>query len=192
MPLSFVLISVVMGVSGMVSAAANEGAFPQLIPVAVQPPTALGPLGATLPFTLDIDDQPVRGILEVPELTYEMAPIEYRAGSEPSGAVKQPGLHKYSIVSFKRLAFTDDFFSNWSKAIFQARSYEQHYRSITYNYPTNEREEAESHKLTKCLMQRYKPYIPYKAAGSEVAMEEVTIRCEELGLDLEELDRRER
>ncbi|NRA31042.1 MAG: phage tail protein [Parvularculaceae bacterium] len=172
-------------------ATAEDRPFPELMPVALQP-SLIGPLGPTLPVTLELNGRPVESLLEVPELSFEFIPIEYRPGSEAISPPKAVELNKYATITLKRGAFSDGMFSDWADQIVRAVSYERYYGRITYVYLDPQRERTISHKFAKCLMQRYKPYIAYKATGAETALEEVTIRCEDLELELDDFDRRDR
>ena len=124
------------------------------------------------------------GFTEVSGLDFETEVIEYREGNSPTyHKSKQPGLTKYSNVTFKRGTFLGDFemYQEWRKTFMFQEGSKQFRREITIKLLNEEHQAVISWTLSKAWPSKVQS-TDLKADGNEVAIETMEVVHEGLSI----------
>lgn len=125
------------------------------------------------------------GFTEVTGLTFETEVIEYREGSSNTyHKSKQPGLTKYSNLTFKRGTFQgdNDFFTEWKKTFFFQEGKEKFRADMTIKLLNEEHQPIMIWKAIKAWPSKIQS-ADLKSDANEVAIE--TMEMVHEGLTLE-------
>lgn len=120
------------------------------------------------------------GFTEVSGLDFETEVIEYRDGIEKSySKMRQPGLKKYSNITFKRGTFKgDNEFYEWWKVIHN----EEYKRDMTISLLNESHEPVIVWKVRSAWPKKVQS-TDLKASGNEVAIESMEIVHEGLSIE---------